>query len=312
MANWTAEQIPDQSGRVVVITGGNIGLGYESASALAKKGAEVIIASRNLGKANAARDKILAQVPQAKLKVMQLDLSDLASVRAFSEAFHRQYDRLDILMNNAGLMIPPYGTTKDGFETQFGVNHLGHFALTGLVLDLILATPNSRVVTVSSSAYYTGRINFDDLQSKNRYRAWQAYSQSKVANIHFMRELQARLAALGSSTISVSAHPGYSATDLQNPQKVGGVPLAGLFTTIANRLVAQSAAMGALPQLYAATAPDVKGGDFFGPQYGMRGYPRLEGLRPHAIDRNVEARLWAVSEALTGVKFEALEPRAVA
>lgn len=312
MTNWTADQIPDQTGRVAVVTGGNIGLGYESVLALAKKGAKVVMASRNLDKANAARREILAQVPNGKVEVMQVDLSNLASVRAFSEAFRHRYDRLDILLNNAGLMIPPYGTTKDGFETQFGVNHLGHFALTGLLLDVVLATPNSRVVTVSSGAYRGGRINFDDLQSKQRYNAWGAYSQSKVANIHFMRELQARLDAIGSSTISVSAHPGYSATDLQNPQKVGGIPLAGLFTSIANRFFAQSAAMGALPQLYAATAPGVRGGDFFGPDNGMKGYPKLEPLQAHAMDRSVEARLWAVSEALTEVKFEALESVTVA
>jgi NAD(P)-dependent dehydrogenase (short-subunit alcohol dehydrogenase family) len=308
MNNWTADQMPDLTGRVVIVTGGNIGLGYESVLALAKKGAEVVMASRNMDKANAARREILAQVPDGKVAVMQIDLSDLASVRAFAEEFRSCYDRLDILMNNAGLMIPPYGTTKDGFETQFGVNHLGHFALTGLLLDMILATPNSRVVTVSSNAYRGGRINFDDLQSKQKYSAWGAYSQSKVANIHFMRELQLRLDAIRSSTISVSAHPGYSATDLQNPQKVSGVPFAGLITSIANRFFAQSAAMGALSQLYAATAPDVKGGDFFGPDKGMRGHPTLTELLPHAMDRSVESRLWAVSEALTGVKFEVLEP----
>jgi NAD(P)-dependent dehydrogenase (short-subunit alcohol dehydrogenase family) len=311
MANWTAEQIPDQTGRVVIVTGGNIGLGYESVLALAKKGAEVVMASRNLDKANAARREILAQVPNGKVEVMQVDLSDLASIRAFSEAFHRRYSRLDILLNNAGLMIPPYGTTKDGFETQFGVNHLGHFALTGLLLDVVLATPNSRVVTVSSNAYRGGRINFDDLQSKQKYSAWGAYSQSKVANIHFMRELQLRLDAIGSMTISVSAHPGYSATDLQNPQKVAGVPFVGIITSIANRFFAQSAAMGALSQLYAATAPNVKGGEFFGPDKGMRGYPTLLELLPHAMDRSVESRLWAVSEALTGVKFKVLEPTVV-
>lgn len=312
MTNWTAEQIPDQTGRVAIVTGGNIGLGYESVLALAKKGAEVVMASRNLDKAKAARREILAQVPHGKVDVMQVDLSDLASVRVFSEAFRHRYDRLDILLNNAGLMIPPYGTTKDGFETQFGVNHLGHFALTGLLLDVIVATPNSRVVTVSSNAYRGGRINFDDLQSKQKYSAWGAYSQSKVANIHFMRELQLRLDAIGSRTISVSAHPGYSATDLQNPQKVAGVPFVGIITSIANRFFAQSAAMGALSQLYAATAPNVKGGEFFGPDKGMRGYPTLLELLPHAMDRSVEARLWAVSEALTGVKFEMLNNLAVA
>jgi NAD(P)-dependent dehydrogenase (short-subunit alcohol dehydrogenase family) len=308
MNNWTADQMPDLTGRVVIVTGGNIGLGYESVLALAKKGTEVVMASRNMDKANAARREILAHVPNGKVTVMPIDLSDLASVRAFAEEFRSCYDRLDILMNNAGLMIPPYGTTKDGFETQFGVNHLGHFALTGLLLDIILATPDSRIVTVSSSAYRMGRINFDDLQSKQNYSAWRAYGQSKVANIHFMRQLQARLESIGSRTISVSAHPGYAATDLQNVQKTEGIPFAGLIGAIGNRFFAQSASMGALPQLYAATAPGVRGGEFFGPHNGMRGYPQLEPLQPHALDEDVAARLWAVSEALTEVKFEALEP----
>lgn len=312
MTNWTAEQIPDQTGRVAIVTGGNVGLGYESVLALAKKGATVVMASRNLEKANAARREILAQTLNGKVDVMQVDLSDLASVRTFSEAFRHRYDRLDILLNNAGLMIPPYGVTEDGFETQFGVNHLGHFALTGLLLDRVLATPNSRVITVSSSAYRMGRINFDDLQSKQKYSAWRAYGQSKVANIHFMRELQVRLDGIGSSTISASAHPGYAATDLQNPQKTAGIPISRIMTAIGNRFFAQSAAMGALPQLYAATAPGVRGGDFFGPDNGMKGYPKLEPLQAHAMDRSVEARLWAVSEALTGVKFEAFNNLAVA
>lgn len=309
MNNWTIDQMPDLTGRVAIVTGGNIGLGYESVVALAKKGADVVMASRNLDKANSARQKILAEVPHGNVTVMRIDLADLASVRSFADEFRSCYEHLDILMNNAGLMIPPYGTTKDGFETQFGVNHLGHFALTGLLLDMILATPNSRIVTVSSGVYRRGQINFDDLQSKQSYTAWRAYGQSKVANLLFMRELQARLDALGSDTISVSAHPGYAATDLQNPEKTRGVPFSGLMNSIGNRFFAQSAAMGALPQLYAATASDVQGGQFFGPQtLSLWGYPRLEPLLPHALDESAAARLWAVSEALTGVTYEALEP----
>src|SRR5579859_5608253 len=195
MNGWTAKDMPDQSGRVVIITGANSGVGYESAVALARKGARVVMACRSLDKAERARHELLAKVPGAAVDVLPLDLGNLDSVRTFAESFNVHYDRLDILMNNAGIMVPPYGKTADGFETQFGTNHLGHFALTAFLLPKLLETTASRVVTVSSSAYLNARIDFADLQSENRYRPWAAYGQSKLANILFSQELERRLEA---------------------------------------------------------------------------------------------------------------------
>ncbi len=296
MQKWTTANMPDQSGKLALITGANSGLGYETSLALAEKNAEVIMACRNLEKGQAALDKIKAAVPHAKLVLMSLDLNSLASVRKFAEEIHAKYERLDLLINNAGIMAPPYGKTEDGFETQFGVNHLGHFALTALLLDLLFAAENSRIVNVSSQAHTMGKINFDDLNSEKSYNAWRAYGQSKIANLYFTYELQRKLAAAGKSTIATAAHPGYSATNLQGN--------SGLFSFL-NGIMAQSAAMGALPTLYAATNPEVTGADYIGPHAmgGWRGYPVKVKSNALSYDEAIAARLWDVSEALTGIKF---------
>lgn len=296
MAKWTANDMQDQTGRVALVTGANSGLGYETALALARKGARVLMACRNLKKGQAAMDEILAQVPDADLKLVQLDLGSLDSVRSFADSYAET--RLDLLFNNAGVMAPPYQVTQDGFESQFGINHLGHFALTGLLLDKLVSTPGSRVVTTSSGAARMGRINFDDLQSEKRYIRYQAYGQSKLANILFAFELNRKLEGTGS--LSLAAHPGYAATHLQST----GNPLDTALYSVTNKVLAQSQAMGALPQLYAATVPGLQGGTYYGPQlYQVRGYPVEVKAPDRAYDVDVARRLWAVSEELTGVRY---------
>ena len=297
-AKWTAQDIPDQTGRIAIVTGANSGIGYETALALASNGATVVMACRNLDKANEAAAQIGATNPSGEAVVMHLDLGDLDSVRQFAEEYRSRYDGLDMLINNAGIMVPPYGITAQGFETQFGVNHLGHFALTGLLLDMLLSTPASRIVTVSSLAHRGGDIRFDDLQWESRdYNASLAYGQSKLANLLFTYELQRRLDAAGQAAIAVAAHPGWTATNLQQ------------YSTLArfgNSILAQSPPMGALPTLYAATSPDVKGGGFYGPGslMGLRGYPTEAESNEKSHDQAVAARLWTVSEELTGVTYE--------
>jgi NAD(P)-dependent dehydrogenase (short-subunit alcohol dehydrogenase family) len=253
--HWTTENIPDLGGKIAIVTGGNSGIGFETARALARKGVSVIVASRNLARGEVAAGRIRQEHLQADLSVMELDLADLSSVSRFADAFRLSFPRLDILVNNAGVMATPYGKTADGFEMQIGTNHLGHFALTGFLIDILMRTPGARIVTVSSFAHLFGRINFDDLNSENRYWRWMAYCQSKLANLLFAYELQRRLERAGSSAISVAAHPGYSATNLQDDTEF----------RFLNSLFAQSPEMGALPVLYAATASDVEGGDFYGP-----------------------------------------------
>ena len=295
---WTAADIPNQAGRVAIVTGANSGIGYETALALADKGATVIMACRNLEKANTAELQCRQAIPGSDIRVMQLDLADLESVRRLSAAFHVEYERLDLLINNAGVMFPPYGKTAQGFETQFGVNHLGHFALTGLLLDLLLQTPGSRVATVSSMLHRAGEIDFDDLQWERRsYRASAAYGQSKLANLLFSYELERRLEATGAATIATAAHPGWAATNLQRNSRL---------TNFGNRFFAQSPAMGALPTLYAATSPEAKGGGFYGPDgfMQMRGYPKETNSNAKSHDQAVAARLWDVSEELTGVTYD--------
>lgn len=303
---WTLEQMPDQTGRLAVVTGANSGLGYETTLALAAKGAQVVMTSRSTEKGAAARAQILATTPDAKLDVMQLDLADLSSIRAFAQAFAAKYNRLDLLINNAGVMALPYQKTADGFEMQFGTNHLGHFALTGLMLDLLLQTNDSRIVNVSSMAHRWGEINFGDLQREKKYKKWEAYGQSKVANLHFTYELERRLAAAGQSIVSAAAHPGYSATNLQHAgPRMTGSRIEIFANTIANHWIAQSARRGALPTLYAATALEVSSGDYIGPD-GFRefnGYPKKVASNKHSHDQAVAARLWEVSEELTGVKY---------
>lgn len=300
--NWTHANVPAQDGRVVVITGANSGIGYEAAAVLAARGARVVMAVRNLDKGAAARDQILAAHPGADVSVTQLDLTSLDSVRAAADALHSAHPRIDLLINNAGVMWTPKETTKDGFELQFGTNHLGHFAFTGLLLDSLLPVPGSRVVTISSLGHrLLADIHFDDLQWERRYSRIAAYGQSKLANLLFTYELQRRLEQAKKDTIAVAAHPGGSYTELAR-----NIPtILHPAYRIVGPMIFQSAAMGALPTLRAATDPDVRGGQYFGPDgFGeQRGNPKLVHSSSQSHDREVQQRLWTVSEELTGVSF---------
>ncbi|EIV92483.1 dehydrogenase of unknown specificity [Frankia sp. QA3] len=296
--SWTAEQIPDQTKRVFVVTGANSGLGLATTRALARKGAHVILAVRDEAKGHRAVAEIIAEQPGAHLEVRQLDLADLDSVRAFADRLCSDGARLDVLVNNAGVMAPPRRVGAQGHELQFAVNHLGHFALTGLLLDLLADGNDPRVVTVSSTNHRQGRIFFDDLSGERTYSPMGFYNQSKFANAVFGWELHRRLTAAGSPVRSVLAHPGYTSTNLQTSAPVGMVKL--LFGRILTPL-AQSPDQGALPQLYAATAPDVESGQFIGPD-GMaelRGAPKRVRLAPAAADAETGRRLWELSERLT-------------
>jgi NAD(P)-dependent dehydrogenase (short-subunit alcohol dehydrogenase family) len=293
---WTARDMPDQSGKVAVVTGANSGIGLVAARELAAKGATVVAACRNTAKAADAFGNNEAEI-------RELDLADLGSVRTFAEQLSNDHPKLDLLINNAGVMAPPRQLTKDGFESQFGTNHLGHFALTGLVLGNLLAAPAPRVVTVSSGAHRFGWMNFDDLQRERRYNNWLAYGQSKLSNLLFAFELQRRASAANTDLKSMAAHPGYSRTNLQF---AGPHLYEQLIMRVTNPLLGQSAAMGALPTLYAATAPDLPGGAFIGPDGFMeqRGYPHVVTAADRAYDEPSASRLWEVSEQLTGVRYE--------
>ncbi|HET6736938.1 SDR family NAD(P)-dependent oxidoreductase [Mycobacterium sp.] len=298
---WTAADVPDQSGRVAIITGANCGIGYEAAAVLADKGAHVVLAVRNLDKGKDAVARIAAMTPNADAKLQQLDLASLDSIRRASDDLRANYPRIDLLINNAGVMDTPRCTTKDGFELQFGTNHLGHFALTIPVLDHMLTVEGSRAVTVGSLGHRPGKIRFDDLQLERGYTRLVAYQQSKLANVMFTYELHRRLADMGAPTIAVAAHPGFCNTEIirslprwiRRPAKF----LQGL--------IAQSAAMGALPTLRAATDPAVRGGEYYGPGGigELRGHPKLVQSKANSHDQDVQRRLWAVSEELTGVTF---------
>ena len=303
MPRWTADQIPDQAGRTAVVTGANSGLGLVTARELARRGARIIMGVRAVGKGERAAADIRAAAPGAGLEVRRLDLGDLASVRAFASEVAATHPALDLLINNAGIMMPPRGTTADGFETQLGTNHLGPFALTGLLLAALQATPGARVVTVSSIEHKPGHIDFEDLQKERSYAPRNAYRQSKMANALFGLELDRRLRQAGSPLISVLAHPGYSDTNLQTSGPSGIARLAMKY--VGNRVIAQSAERGALPQLFAATAPGVEGGAFYGPDgfQEMRGHPTLVQPTLEATDPDIARRLWAVSEELTGVSY---------
>jgi NAD(P)-dependent dehydrogenase (short-subunit alcohol dehydrogenase family) len=300
MPKWTAADIPDQGGRTAVVTGANSGLGLHTTLELARKGARVVMACRNLDKGRAAEKRIRSEVPKADLELRALDLADLASVRAFADGLPDPC--IDLLVNNAGVMALPRRETADGFEMHIGTNHLGHFALTGLLLDRLRAAPAARVVTVSSGAHRIGRMNFDDLQTRKRYFRWTAYGQSKLANLLFAFELQRRAAAAGLELRSMAAHPGYAATDLQSHSAFF---LERLFMKVSNAVVAQSDAMGALPSLYAATEPDLPGGTFAGPDglAEQRGHPHVVSPSGAAQDEVAARRLWDVSEELTGVRY---------
>ena len=293
--SWTADDITDQSGKTAVVTGANSGLGASIARELARAGADVVLAVRNTAKG----DEVASEIGD-HARVEQLDLADLASVRGFAERLAEP--KLDLLVNNAGVMAPPRRLTADGFESQIGTNHLGHFALTGLLLPKLLAAPAPRVVTQASGAHRAMRINFDNLQGDRRYNNWLAYGQSKLANLLFAFELQRR--AANTTLTSVAAHPGYAATNLQTAgparlwERLGG--------QLGNVVIAQSAEEGALPALYAATAPDIAGGSFVGPDgfLELRGHPRLVTAAGRAYDEQTARRLWELSEELTGVRFD--------
>jgi NAD(P)-dependent dehydrogenase (short-subunit alcohol dehydrogenase family) len=301
-ARWTSEQIPDQQGRTAVVTGANSGLGLATARELARHGAGVVLACRNTEKGASALRVIEAVAPDTRLELAELDLGDLASVQSFAESFLSGHDGLDLLVNNAGVMAAPRRQTADGFELQLGTNHLGHFALTGRLIGVMEGRADARVVTLSSNAHKMGRINFDDLQSERGYSRWGAYGQSKLANLMFALELDRRLRASGSSVKSLAAHPGYAATNLQS----AAAPAADrLVMKFANALVAQSADMGALPSLYAATYPGLEGGSYVGPDGigEFRGHPHRASPNRLARDERRATRLWTVSEELTGVRF---------
>ncbi|WP_283606242.1 SDR family NAD(P)-dependent oxidoreductase [Mycolicibacterium poriferae] len=297
MSTWTTADIPDQSGRTAVITGANTGLGFETAKALADKGARVVLAVRDTDKGRQAAARIGGDVT-----VQELDLTSLASIRAASEELHTRFDSLDLLINNAGVMTTPKATTKDGFELQFGTNHLGHFALTGLLLDRLLDVDGARIVTVSSNGHKMGgAIHFDDLQWERRYNRMGAYTQSKLANLLFTYELQRRLAPRG-KTVALAAHPGTSTTELaRNLPR----PVERAFLAAAPVLFAQTADKGALPTLRAATDPGALGGQYYGPDGvgQQRGNPVVVASSDQSYDLDLQRRLWAVSEELTKVVF---------
>jgi NAD(P)-dependent dehydrogenase (short-subunit alcohol dehydrogenase family) len=300
---WTTTDVPDQTGRVAVVTGSNTGIGYHAAATLADRGAHVVLAVRNLDKGNDAVARILAASRGADVAVQQLDLSSLESVCAAAEALRSAYPRIDLLINNAGVMYPPKQTTADAFELQFGTNHLGHFALTGLLLDRMFVE-GARVVTVSSNAHrFKAAIHFDDLQWERRYNRFAAYGQAKLANLLFTYELQRRLAENSRPTIAVAAHPGASNTELTRNLPAIVRPAERLMAP----LISQRPEMGALPTLRAATDPTVAGGQYYGPD-GLgqqRGYPKLVDSSKQSHDAELQRRLWQVSEELTGVSFPA-------
>jgi len=299
---WTVAAMPGQQGRVAIVTGANCGIGFEQARALTAKGASVVIACRTPAKGDDARRRILAEVPQGDVRVMSIDTADLASVRRFAEQFKKEFSRLDLLINNAGVMAIPKQLSVDGFELQLATNHLGHFALTGLLLPLLEATPGSRVVAVSSLAARRGQIHFDDLTMGDRYKPWPAYEQSKLANLIFGLDLHRRLQRAGSKVVAVAAHPGVSKTNLFSTP---GDPLRKKLGSMLLPFMFQPAAQGAVPILFAATAPSIRGGEFIGPdRFGeFRGAPKLAWVTPTARNEETARKLWEVSEQLTGVGY---------
>ncbi|MBA3744388.1 SDR family NAD(P)-dependent oxidoreductase [Sporichthya sp.] len=299
---WSETDVPDQRGRVAVVTGGNTGLGFATARGLAQRGAEVVLAVRNVEKGKQAADRITAGARGAVVAVQELDLSSLASVRTAASELSARHPRIDLLINNAGVMYTPRQKTVDGFELQFGTNHLGHFALTGLLLDRLLAVPGSRVVTVSSVGHrIRAKIHFDDLQWERSYDRAGAYGQSKLANLMFTYELNRRFTAAKAGTASLAAHPGLSNTELARNSPL----LIRMVTPIVAPLIAQSAARGALPSLRAATDPTAVGGQYYGPSGPgeLMGSPKVVGSSAQSRDEDLQRHLWSVSEELTGVRF---------
>jgi NAD(P)-dependent dehydrogenase (short-subunit alcohol dehydrogenase family) len=300
---WTTAQMPDLKGKVIIVTGGNSGTGYESVKAFAMKGAEVVLAGRSMERCQQASAEILKAVPDGKIDVMQLDLADLDSVKSFAAEFIKKYKKLDVLLNNAGIMMSPYFQTKDGFEGQFGTNHLGHFALTVQLMDVIRKTAGARVVNVSSGAHKRGEMDFDNLQFENGrdYSPMKAYGRSKLANLLFTYELQRRFESVNSKAIAVAAHPGVARTNLGRYME-GKIIYKILYPFF--KWISQDQSMGALPLIRASVDPEVKGGEYYGPdgRNEMKGYPIL--VQSNAASHNTAdaARLWEESEKLTGVK----------
>jgi NAD(P)-dependent dehydrogenase (short-subunit alcohol dehydrogenase family) len=305
MARWTSADLPDQSGRTILITGANSGLGVRSAEALAAAGARVLMACRNAEKAAAARAGVAAVATGPEPEVVALDLADLDSVAACAERLTGQLEHLDVLMNNAGVMAVPLARTAQGFEMQLGTNHLGHFALTGRLLPLLAKAPAPRVVTTSSFGHKPGRIRWDDPNWHKRYLAWPAYFQTKLANLLFTLELDRQAGEAGSNLLAAAAHPGYAATNLTaaGPGSANAVMRGG--GKLLDRALGQPDHMGALPQLYAATMPDVAGNDYWGPDglLEQRGHPKRVGRTKRASNGEDARRLWAMSEELTGVTY---------
>ena len=303
---WTAADIPDQSGRIAVVTGANTGLGYWTAEMLADKGTHVVLAVRNLDKGKDAVDRITAKNPKADVALQQLDLTSLDAIRTASDELKKAYERIDLLINNAGVMYTDKATTKDGFELQFGTNHLGHFALTGLLLDRLLPVAGSRVVTVKSVGHrILAKIHFDDLQAERSYNRVAAYGQSKLANLMFTYELQRRLDAAKEQTIALAAHPGTARTDLtRHMSALSNAAMGPRFAPLTARFV-QNAAMGALPILRAATDPAAVGGTYYGPDgFGqLTGYPVVVTSTTRSHNRQAQRRLWVESEQLTGITY---------
>ncbi|KAB1193714.1 SDR family NAD(P)-dependent oxidoreductase [Haloferax sp. MBLA0076] len=308
MSDWTADDVPDLSGKTAVVTGANSGIGFEATKLFAEKGAHVVMACRSLDRGNRAMADIRADVPAASLTVAELDLADLDSVHRFADEFADDHGALNVLCNNAGVMAIPRQKTEQGFEMQFGVNHLGHFVLTARLFAHLRDTPGeTRIVTVSSGLHERGRMNFDDLHGERGYDEWDAYAQSKLANLLFAFELDRRLTASGiDDVVSVGAHPGYAATNLQlrGPSETGSTARLWM-SKLANAVFAQSAEMGSLPLVYAATDPSVESGDYVGPQglFDMRGYPGPAEPSERARDQETAARLWEVTETLTDTRF---------
>jgi len=295
---WTTSNIPDMSGKIVIVTGGNSGLGLETVRQLAKKGATVIMAARSEEKAKTAIAELNATIPNAQISLMLLDLASLESIKKFVETFRAKYKELHLLINNAGVMaLPTRQKTADGFEMQFGTNHLGHFALTGQLLDLIENTDGGRIVNVSSMAHKFGKVDFNNLNSEKKYAPWEAYGLSKISNLFFTYELQRKLEEADKKTIVVAAHPGYTSTNLQRH--------SGLFAKL-NHIMAQGVEKGTLPQLMAAAETNLMGGEYFGPRgfNEMQGYPKLVESNKLSHDLGIAARLWEESEKMTGVKYE--------
>jgi protochlorophyllide reductase len=310
MSNWTANDIPDLHGHIALVTGANSGLGMETTKALAAKGAHVIMACRSAERGRIARDAVKKQLPGASLDLVALDLASLASIRDFAAQVQRSYERLDLLFNNAGIMAIPQRDTKDGFEMQFGTNHLGHFALTGLLLPTLLATSQSRVITTTSLARRAGKVDFDDINHQRSYGRWSAYGQSKTANLLFAFELQSRLTRAGATTISVAAHPGYANTNLQSTTATeAGSSIEQITYKVLGSILGQPQSMGVLPQLYAGTALTIFGGELIGPGgfLGIQGYPKVEVQAQKEYDHAAAERLWQISVELTGVDFASLQ-----